>query len=252
MALSKNSAKHIRSLAQKKFRQQHQQFVAEGDKIVRELLSTSAVKIVIVVCTSDWYTKNTELVAQRKAEVVEVTPTALNKISQLKTANQVLAVVVQWQSELNAATVSSDWSLYLERVQDPGNLGTILRIADWFGIPNVICSPDCADLFNSKVIQSSMGAFMRIAAPRLELAQLHQQFPDIPIYASSLSGTSIYEQKQLKPGILVMGNESRGITEEAQTLATAELKIPSYGKHDMESLNVAVATGILCAALRFK
>jgi TrmH family RNA methyltransferase len=159
--------------------------------------------------------------------------------------------VEQWAATLDPTLLQSDWSLYLERIQDPGNLGTILRIADWFGIQHVICSPDCADLFNPKVIQASMGAFLRVAAPRLSLDNLQKQFPTLPVYASSLSGDSIYEKQLLEPGILIMGNESRGISEVAQQLATTELKIPSHGAHDMESLNVAVATGILCAELRF-
>lgn len=252
MSLSKNVEKHIRSLAQKKFRQQHQQFLVEGNKIVQELLISRQAKIGILLATEEWLKTNEFVVGNTDATVYEVTATTLKKVSQLKTPNQVLAVVQQWSPTIDENVVCKDWSLYLDHLQDPGNFGTILRIANWFGIQHVFCAYNTVELYNPKVIQASMGAFLRIQVIPLELIELKNRFPDLSLYATDLSGQSIYTQNDLLPGIVILGNESRGVSETSFQLADKRLRIPSYGAQQMESLNVAVATGILCAWMREK
>lgn len=250
MPLSKNTEKHIRSLAQKKFRQQHQQFLVEGDKIVRELLIAYPSKINLLVATEEWLTDHEQLVNSKVETIHAVTAPNLKKVSQLKTPNQVLAVVQQWSPKIDENVVKNDWSLYLDHIQDPGNFGTILRIANWFGIQHVFCSPNSVELYNPKVVQASMGALLRTQVLTIELTEWSSTFPDVPLYATSLSGSSIYAHDELKSGLLILGNESRGVSEKSLQLADQQLRIPSYGTNDMESLNVAVAAGILCAWMR--
>lgn len=251
MPLSKNTEKYIRSLSQKKFRQLHNRFIGEGDKLVKEILLNQRIKIEILLALEEWYEENEQLVKSRPLKVQIVTTKELQKISQLKTPNQVLVVAEQLEVQLNREEVESGWSLYLDRIQDPGNMGTLLRIADWFDIRTVFCAPNSAEIYNPKVVQASMGAFLRIQFLEIKFDKLIQQFPKLATYATVMNGKSIHEDSQNFPkGLIILGNEGKGIAPEIIAQASHRISIPRYGKSQMESLNVAVAAGIICANLK--
>jgi len=250
MSLSKNTEKYVRSLSQKKFRQLYNKFIGEGDKLVKEILSNERIKVEILLALKEWYVENEQLVKSRHLEVQIITSKELQKISQLKTPNQVLVVAEQLETSLNSEKVKSDWSLYLDRIQDPGNMGTLLRIADWFDIRTIFCAPNSAEIYNPKVIQASMGAFLRVQCLEISFEDLIQQFPHLPIYATVMNGASIHDSKNHPKGILILGNEGQGIAPEIIAKASHRIKIPRYGNSQMESLNVAVAAGIICAVLK--
>lgn len=251
MPLSKNTEKYIRSLSQKKFRQLYNKFIGEGDKLVKEILINQRIKIEILLALEEWYEENEHLVKSRPLKVQIVTTKELQKISQLKTPNQVLVVAEQLEVQLNPEKVESDWSLYLDRIQDPGNMGTLLRIADWFDIRTVFCAPNSAEIYNPKVIQASMGAFLRVQFLEIDFEPLMQQFPYLPTYATVMDGKSIHDKDQEFPkGLIILGNEGKGIAPEIIAKASHRISIPRYGKSQMESLNVAVAAGIICASLK--
>ncbi|MEM8524024.1 MAG: RNA methyltransferase [Bacteroidota bacterium] len=252
MPLSKNTEKYVRSLSQKKFRQLHNRFIGEGDKLVKEILSNESIKIEILFALEEWYAENEQLVKSRQSKVEIVSSKELRKISQLKTPNQVLVVAEQLDVQLNPKDVQSSWSLYLDRIQDPGNMGTLLRIADWFDIRTVFYAPSSAETYNPKVIQASMGAFLRVQHIEMEFEDLQQQFPDLPTYATVMNGTSVHDAKNNQKGIITLGNEGKGIASEIIAKTDHKITIPSYGKSKMESLNVAVAAGIICAVLKKK
>lgn len=247
--LSKAKISYVQSLKQKKFRQKYNNFLVEGDKSARELLELSHAEVEFVFALPDWAEKNTSLVRKYGEKLLIVTSIELKKISQLKTPNQVLVVARQLDAAWSKEKVSQGFSLYLDGIQDPGNMGTILRIADWFGIEYVFCSKECADIYNPKVIQSTMGAFMRVKAPQIELSALKSEFPDLPILGALMDGESIYSLDKLAAGILVIGNEGRGISEKTQILLTHQITIPAPVGSGAESLNAGVATGIIVSQL---
>ncbi len=233
--LSKKVIKDIQSLALKKNRDDSGFFVAEGPKIVEELLATRPQQVVAVYATAAW--------AQGRRGVTEVTETELQKLSSLATANQVVALCRQFPRHQPPAT---GLFLYLDTVQDPGNFGTILRIADWFGLQHVVCSAGCADRYNPKVVQATMASIARINIYEdKEESWLGRQH--LPIYAASLHGSSLYAAQKIKEGIVLIGNESKGIRSEFLQLASQLITIPRRG--EAESLNAAVATGIILSHL---
>ncbi len=247
--LSKAKISYVQSLKQKKFRQKYNNFLVEGDKSARELLELSYAEVEFIFALSDWAEKNASLVRKYGEKLLIVTPIELKKISQLKTPNQVLVVAQQLDDAWSEEKVTQGVSLFLDGIQDPGNMGTILRIADWFGIQYVFCSKECADIYNPKVIQSTMGAFMRVKAPKIELSSLKSKFPDLPILGALMEGKSIYSLDKMSAGILVIGNEGRGISEEVQPLLTHRITIPAPVGSGAESLNAGVATGIIVSHL---
>jgi len=240
--ISKNQIKHIRSLKQLKFRKEHQQFIAEGPKIVGELPG-STVKVDALYALEDWITENEERFKYHKAEVIRVTSKELAQISNLSTANQVLAVCRIPDREIEDITEEDEIILALDSIRDPGNMGTIIRTADWFGIKNIICSDDCVDTFNSKVVQSTMGSIARVKVYYTNLAA-YLDNSEQPIYATVMDGDSIFDTNPGK-GIYVIGNESNGIRPEVLRYSDHKISIPSGGK--AESLNAAVATGVVLA-----
>jgi RNA methyltransferase, TrmH family len=246
--LSLNQLKYIQSLQQKKFRKLHGVFVAEGDKIIRELLQ-SIWQIDFLCATEEWISEHKSMLSHG-LNCFRVSPKTLGRISTLTTPNQVLAVVRQPEWQLGRATNPNENCLVLDKLQDPGNLGTIIRTADWFGISQIFCSPDCADAFSPKVIQASMGSFMRVKIYYTELHPLLSELrKNMPVYGASLSGENLYETKIETPAALLIGNESRGISEELTNLISKHLKIPAGGetgrRFRAESLNAAIATGIM-------
>jgi RNA methyltransferase, TrmH family len=239
--LSKKVVKDIQSLNLKKHRVETGLFVAEGPKVVRELLQLIPEQFQSLYATDTWQKEQKDWTP---VPVETVSEDELQKISQLQTANQVLAVLKQPLVE--KPVVENEWAIYLDTIQDPGNLGTIIRIADWFGIKQIICSKGCADLFNPKVVQSTMASIARVKVWYDEEENwLNQQW--LPIVAATLGGKSIFEAEQLAAGILVIGNESKGIRPDYIQRATHRITIPRIG--DAESLNAAVATGIILSHL---
>lgn len=248
MSLSKNKIKYIRSLEQKKKRKEDKVFLAEGPKLIEELLP--CFRCEILIATSDWLNKNSGISAK---EVIEVSSDELHKASFLKTPQQVLGVFSQPEYELNIHDIKTSLSIALDDVQDPGNLGTIIRLADWFGIENIICSPNSADVYNPKVIQATMGGIARVKVHYSSLTVLLGKVNnDLPVYGTFLEGNNIYEQNLSKNGIIIMGNEGNGISKELEEKINRKLYIPNYptDRDTSESLNVAIATAIVCAEFR--
>jgi TrmH family RNA methyltransferase len=239
--LVKSQVKYIQSLGQKKHRDEAAVFIAEGPKLVAELLEEVPGHVQQVYATQDWINANKTLIEQKGTDCTGIEEHELQKISQLSTANQVLALVSKFANEEIPAV--SEWVLALDTIQDPGNLGTIIRIADWFGVKQVICSPDCADMYNSKVVQSTMGSIARVRVVYTDLTQWLSRQKEKRVYAAVLQGQDITSIKKPAPGILVIGNESKGISDEVLAKVNVQVTIPQKGK--AESLNAAVATGIL-------
>ncbi len=243
--LSKSSVKYIQSLYHKKFRDEAGCFVAEGPKLVSELLATTPALVKALYGVKNWLNNNDTLLKNlNKGDIYNVEPFELEKISALSTPNQVLAVVqkIPFQSS-NVTGVQ----ILLDDIQDPGNLGTIIRTADWFGIKKIICSNATADLYNSKVIQSTMGSILRVQLEYTDLVSWCSQNSHIKIYAAALKGRSVYDCNPEENMALLIGNESKGVREELLNLATQKITIPGNGL--AESLNAAVATGIILSHL---
>jgi len=239
--ITKNQVKYIQSLGQKKWRDAEQVFIAEGPKLVNELLIAENCKIVQVYALEEWM-DNTNA----NVEITEIKSDELQKISQLITPNQVLAIAkkIEWAGE---PVVRGNISLVLDGIQDPGNMGTIIRLADWFGVKNIFCSMDCVDEYNPKVIQASMGSITRARVEYTDLSSWLKNNNEMCIYATVLNGRDITKMEKITEGIIVIGNESKGISEEIVKLSNVQITIPGNGK--AESLNAAVATGIILSHL---
>lgn len=253
MALSKNNIKWLKTLHLKKYRQKYNNFIAEGDKIVCELLQEPKYIVRQVYALENWLDQNKALLQKNEISYQVINERELKLISQLKTPNKTLAVV-DTPDDLNTAAafeniLKPNWTIFLDGLQDPGNVGTILRIADWFAIPNVVFGPNTVDLYNSKVLQASMGAFLRVNAFRLDYSQLETISKEVSIWIADMGGENVFDLKTPPSGILVIGNEGRGISESLYKMNPRKLSIISP-KGGAESLNAAVATGIICAAIR--
>ena len=232
-----------------KYRLLHNAFVAEGPKLVGELLPYSAP--LYVAATKEWLSQNSHLLKDAK-EVDEVSQEELERASLLRTPQSVLAVMpIPEKFNGRWSTLNNQLLLALDGVQDPGNLGTILRIADWFGIHKILCADGTADVYNPKCVQSCMGALARVEVHYCNLPEVFNEIK-MPIYGTFLDGTDIYQEELSPNGIIVMGNEGNGISEEVARLVSRRLYIPNFPKGSLttESLNVAVATGIVCAEFR--
>jgi TrmH family RNA methyltransferase len=228
-------------------------FIAEGDKLVIDLLNSGIIADYLIY-TNDW--KNKHLIARFKNinNRIESENSQLKKISNLSTPSQVLAVFKMPQISLDKNIIQNSLSIVLDDIQDPGNLGTIIRIADWFGIKHIFCSPNTVDLYNPKVIQATMGAIARIKLfyVPLESLILEYQNHDFPIYGTFLDGEVIYNTSLKNKGFVIMGNEGKGISDSIKNLVSHKLFIPSYpsNQETSESLNVSVATSIICSEFR--
>lgn len=242
--LSKSKIKYIQTLGQKKFREEEGVFIAEGPKIVTELLAEKKANIIAVYALEEWVEEYKKLVGS--TEIITITTIELEKISQLKTPNKVVAIVQQFSTDENVSA-KDKITLALDDIQDPGNLGTIIRIADWFGVNQIVCSNNSADIYNSKVVQSTMGSIARVKIVYTDLEQWLQQQKGTRIYATALEGTDIGTMDKINEGIIVFGNESKGISPEIFATCTDKITIPKKGK--AESLNAGVAAGIIVAQL---
>lgn len=251
--ISKAKIKYIHSLELKKNRKAEGVFVAEGPKVVGDLLGILTPRL--IAATAGWLDKNSHVFSQLTAtEVVEVTDDELRRISFLQHPQQVLAVFSQ--PEPDTAPINADeLILALDGVQDPGNLGTIIRIADWFGITRIVCSQDSADVWNPKVVQATMGSIARVGVSYTSLPEYLTSLPTgTPIYGTFLDGDDIHSAPLHNRGVIVMGNEGNGISPEVAELVSHRILIPNYpeGRPTADSLNVAIATAITCFALRSK
>ena len=245
--LSKNKIKYIRSLELKKNRKEERVFVAEGHKLVGDLLGHFPCRLLGAIPA--WLEKNPKVQAD---EIIEVTPDELTRASLQKTPQEVLAVFEQPTWTYDVASVSKSLCLALDDIQDPGNLGTIIRLADWFGIEHIFCSQGTVDVYNPKTIQATMGALARVKLHYCHLPSLIASLGDVPVYGTFLDGENMYGKTLTDHGLIVMGNEGNGIGEEVARLVNERLYIPNYPpqRETSESLNVAVATAVICAEFR--
>lgn len=246
--LSKNKISYIRSLERKKDRGKEGVFLAEGTKVAGDLMSAFRCRFVAAV--KEWFDAHPEI---RADEMCCVTEEELQHASLMKTPQQVLAIFERRTDAFDVSVASSSLCLALDGIQNPGNLGTIIRLADWFGIEHVICSPDTADIYNPKTVQATMGAMAHVKTHYMELPALFESLPaDIPVYGTLLDGNNIYGEQLSQHGIIVMGNEGRGIRPTTEKYVNKKLYIPNYpvGRPTTDSLNVAIATSIVCAEFR--
>ena len=244
--ISKNQIKYIRQLEQKKFRKRENCFVAEGPKVVGDLMRQYQPKAIFA--TEDW----NGIGLTGPVPVSRVTDEELRRISFLQTPQQVLALFPIPEHTSYLSPLTSHLYLALDSVQDPGNLGTIIRIADWFGIDTIFCSEDTADAYNPKVVQATMGSLAHVHIIYTDLLQLFETLPnDFPVFGTLLDGEDIYQQPLSDYGIIVMGNEGNGISEAVRQRVTHRLLIPNFHQGpSAESLNVAIATAITCSEFR--
>jgi len=256
--LSRSRLTQLRSLRQKKFRRENGLFVAEGTKLVLELLASDFV-VESVFAKTEWLKiqhhrlKNVE-------DVIAVDDDELSRISSLVTPQDVLAIVQIPAVEFDFGSLEKNYCIVLDGIRDPGNFGTIIRVADWFGMHDMVCSPDCAEVWNPKVVQASMGSLTRVRVHEFPLPdffrKMNEKYPGqqaIPVYGTFLEGKSIYETAWKKNGVVVIGNESAGIRPETEKFITERITIPAFpGKKEKgaESLNAAVATSITISEIR--
>ncbi len=239
--MTKSDVKYIQSLAHKKQREKEGLFVVEGVKMVDELLLNFPDRIVRIFAIDTWINDRKEVVKKYNSLDCIDLP-SLEKISFLQTPNEVLALVSMPTLDM-IPSISNGITLVLDEIQDPGNLGTIIRTADWFGVKQIICSNDTSDAFSPKVVQASMGSLMRLKIFYLELESFLKTTKELPIYTAELNGESVYDIDFKQPMLLVIGNESRGVSEKISRLATKKITIPKVG--NSESLNASVAAGII-------
>ena len=241
--IGKNTIKWVHSLEMKKNRKREGLFVAEGPKVVGDLLSRF--RLHSVFATDEW-TGGDSIGAEVRLERVD--DDTLRRLSFLQHPQQVVAVM-EMNKEEKVEVDADRLTIMLDGVQDPGNLGTIIRIADWFGIDSIICSPDTADAYNPKVGQATMGSLGRVSVTYSPLVPLLSSLPaDMPIYGTLLDGKDIYQKELTRHGVIIMGNEGNGISDEVRAMVTHPLLIPRFRQGESaESLNVAVATAITCS-----
>jgi TrmH family RNA methyltransferase len=243
--MTKAQIKFFQALGRQKYRKEYNAYLVEGYKNAKEWLQADC-RITHIAASATWIATNSALIAAHpEAELITAADFELEKISALQTAQEVVLVA---EKKVSAPTLPSSggWSLLLEKIQDPGNMGTIIRTADWFGIQHIICSEDCVEVYNPKVVQASMGSLLRINITEMDPIVFLTENKQ-PVYAACLSGRDIREFKMPEPGVIAMGNESRGLSDALIAAAQHKITIPRIGQ--AESLNVSVATGIICAAL---
>ncbi len=241
--LSRSQIQLVQSLKQKKFRQKYGLFCAGGDKVVRELLQSSF-ELHQLYALGEWLQENNTMLRGREALCTPVSPSELKRLSFQDQPDSVLALVRP--GEERDLLPTEGWCLALDRIRDPGNLGTLLRIADWFGLAGIYASPDCADRFNPKVVQASMGSVFRVPYCSANWPEVLRK-DGRPIYGADAKGERISTLNTGQSGILLIGSESQGLAPELEELLSAKLAI--VGRGGAESLNASVAAGILLARL---
>lgn len=249
--LSKHLTNVIQNLEKKKFREKYNLFKVEGEKLVQELL-LSDMQIDTLLARPSWIERNRKNIQSHYT--IEVNEIEMGRISNFKSLPEVIALAQIPTKEYNPREVKNELSVVLNGIQDPGNIGTILRLSDWFGIRNIYCDHDCANIFNPKSVQASMGAIFRVNAFYLDLVEFIPRFVDrdFPCYGAFLEGENIYRTGLRTKGFIVMGNEGNGISPEIERFVTQKITIPSFAHspYSTESLNVGVATGIILSEFK--
>lgn len=251
--ISKNKIKYIHSLEQKKNRDAEHVFVAEGPKVLADIVAIHPDKLRTIIATEDWISANSDKIGLSHVETITVTTAELSKTSFLCHPQQAIGVFEKFDTELPDMTHGNTLTLALDGVQDPGNLGTIVRVADWFGIENIVCSHDTVDIYNPKVVQATMGSVARVNVAYTDLATFLDSLPKkTPIYGTLLEGKNMYATQLTNNGVIVMGNEGKGISKEIRRRVTQAIRIPNFpeSRETADSLNVAIATAIICAEFR--
>lgn len=240
MSLSKNNLKLITSLQQKKYRQKHQLFVAEGIKVVNELLNSS-------IDASHVFSTDASFIVSKDVDLTIISDNELKKISTLKNPNTVLGIFkIPTEKEIN----NTSFTIALDAVNDPGNLGTIIRLCDWFGVTELVCSKNTVDCYNQKVVQATMGSLSRINILYIDLPEFLST-TNLPVFTADMDGENIYKKQLPQKAVLVMGNEANGISDEIAAIVKHKLTIPRFGEtQQTESLNVATATAILLSEFK--
>lgn len=252
--ISKSQIKLINSLRIKKHRKELGLFIAEGEKLIGEIIHSSF-KVDSIFATREWIKAYQPEIQELESKVISITESELKKISSLKTPNQVLAIVQMPEYGYERSDVVNQISIALDDIRDPGNLGSIIRIADWFGISHIFCSFNCVDVYNSKVIQSSMGSVCRIQLHSVALEELLKDFSneeDFIVYGTFLEGENTFKSDLSQRGIIVLGNEASGISEVLFPYIHKRLYIPNYSRsgESIDSLNVSIAAAIVCSEFR--
>lgn len=239
--LSKTQVKYIHSLFHKKFREEHGQFIVEGPKMAEEAIALSSRDIINIYACRDWIERNLDIHSDLTQKIVEVSDLEMGKISSLHTPSN--SLVVLRKPALQAPAEWKGLTLLLDGIQDPGNLGTIIRTAEWFGVEHVICGTGTADCYNPKVIQSTMGSIFRMKLFYEDLNGFLALNSNVPVLATSLEGEPLKRSEKWEDAFVVIGNESQGIQDAVLKKASRKILIPGTGR--AESLNAAVATGII-------
>jgi RNA methyltransferase, TrmH family len=243
--ISKNQIKYIQSLHSKKHRETETLFLAEGVKTCLEIIEQMPEMIDELFCLQSFLNDHERLLHEKKIKTTVTSNEDLKRISLLQTPNEVLCVCRQFSQSVPEINFENQFSFYLDGIRDPGNLGTIIRICNWFGIKELFCSEDTVELYNPKCIQSCMGAFLRVKLYYMPLNELISLKKIKDVFAADLNGTSIYESSKTA-GLIVIGNEANGIQDSTKQLCNGFITIPSADK-GMESLNAAVATAIIAS-----
>ncbi|MGK0329705.1 TrmH family RNA methyltransferase [Polaribacter sp.] len=240
MSISKNQLKIITSLSQKKYRQKHHLFIAEGKKVVNELLNSSF-EIDTLFATDEF---KTDISSDK---IIRILEKDLQKISNLKSSNKALGLFkIPDEKPLKKNGII----IVLDAINDPGNLGTIIRLCDWFGVHQLVCSKDTVDCYNQKVVQASMGSLTRVSVRYLDL-EPYLQDAELPTFIADMNGANVYQTTLPKEAILVMGNEANGVSDKIKSLINHKISIPRFGEiQETESLNVATATAILLSEFK--
>ncbi len=252
--ISKNKIKLIRFLGTKKYRDEQGLFVAEGDKIVADLLQAEGWNVRYLFGKREWIRKMSPQEREKTGEIIEVSYEELRKISYMKSPHNVLALVSLPAWQMPDVPPAGELTLALENIQDPGNLGTIIRTANWFGIRHVFCSPGSVDIFNPKVVQASMGAFIHTAVHYTDLGRLITGAAEsgTPVYGTFLEGRSLYTADLKENGLIVFGNESKGISPSLEEMIPEKIFIPPFPdrRKATNSLNISSSTAVVCAEFR--
>ena len=251
--VSKNKIKYIHSLELKKNRDELGVFVAEGPKVVGDIMARHPNNLRMLVATESWMNANKDNCGNTDCEVIIADSRELSSASFLCHPQQVLGVFEKLGTKQPKDCCRQGLTLVLDGVQDPGNMGTIVRVADWFGIENIVCSNDTVDIYNPKVVQATMGSIARVNVAYTQLKDFFRSLPNsTPVYGTLLDGENMYTSDLSSDGVVIMGNEGKGISHDIRKYITHALRIPNYpgNRETAESLNVAVATAIVCAEFR--
>jgi TrmH family RNA methyltransferase len=247
--LSISQIKQIKNLQAKKYRKEHNLFIAEGNRLVQDLLQSS-IQVSKIFYVESW----TPMIKNENISYQQISKKEMERISGLSTPSEVLAVVKVPVKQIDFKISESELVLVLDDVQDPGNLGTIIRLADWFGIEKIICTSGTADAYSPKVVQSTMGSIARVAIAYYNPSKIVEQLANkmVPVYGTFLKGENIFHKKLSQNGVIILGNEGNGISKAFESIVSHRITIPSFSKTDCgsESLNVAVAAAIVCSEFR--